>query len=48
MQDFQLKNALSVVELEERFETTVAAVDTARCDGNKAEVPVASEPATAN
>ncbi|MFM9948183.1 MAG: hypothetical protein ACKV1O_09620 [Saprospiraceae bacterium] len=48
MQDFQLKNALSVVELEERFETTVAAVDTARCDGNKVELSEASEPAAIN
>ncbi len=48
MQDFQLKNALSVVELEERFETTVAAVDTARCDDNKADVSEASEPAAIN
>ena len=47
MQDFQIKNALSVVELEERFETTVAAVDTARCDGNKADVSTASEPTSA-
>jgi hypothetical protein len=29
-----LKDALSVVELEDRFEMTVAAVDTARCDDN--------------
>lgn len=35
--------ALSIVELEERFETTVAALDSARCDGNtvKAEVQAA-------
>lgn len=26
--------SLSIVELEERFETTVAALDTARCDSN--------------
>ncbi|WP_262889785.1 MULTISPECIES: hypothetical protein [Spirosoma] len=26
--------ALSIVELEERFETTVAAADSARCSGN--------------
>ncbi len=30
--------ALSIVELEERFETTVAALDSARCSDNKAEV----------
>ncbi|HMQ61364.1 MAG TPA: hypothetical protein PKE06_11900 [Flavilitoribacter sp.] len=34
----ELKNALSVVELEDRFETTVAAVDAARCSGNDIEV----------
>jgi hypothetical protein len=27
----ELRNALNVVELEDRFEMTVAAVDTARC-----------------
>jgi hypothetical protein len=30
--------ALTIVELEERFETTVAALDSARCNGNSAEV----------
>jgi hypothetical protein len=30
--------ALTIVELEERFETTVAALDSARCSGNSAEV----------
>ncbi|WP_262889209.1 hypothetical protein [Spirosoma agri] len=29
---------LTIVELEERFETTVAALDSARCSGNSAEV----------
>lgn len=32
--------ALNIVELEERFETTVAALDSARCSDNKAEVSV--------
>ena len=31
----QNQEALSIVELEERFETTVAALDTARCSDNK-------------
>jgi len=44
MENFNVKDALSVVELEGRFETTVAAVDTARCSDNKAEVPAGSEP----
>ncbi|MDZ4678910.1 MAG: hypothetical protein SH848_03900 [Saprospiraceae bacterium] len=48
MSTFQIKDALSSVELEERFELTVAAVDTARCDGNKADVKASSEPAQAN
>ncbi|WP_262887456.1 hypothetical protein [Spirosoma terrae] len=30
--------ALSIVELEERFETTAAAADSARCSGNTVEV----------
>ena len=30
--------ALTIVELEERFETTVAALDSARCSDNKADV----------
>ncbi|HMQ61363.1 MAG TPA: hypothetical protein PKE06_11895 [Flavilitoribacter sp.] len=38
--NFELKDALSVVELEERFEMTVAAVDTARCDVTLVEVNV--------
>ncbi|GAB3893858.1 hypothetical protein GCM10028825_35230 [Spirosoma agri] len=29
---------LTIVELEERFETTVAALDSARCSDNKADV----------
>ncbi|MEY4538813.1 MAG: hypothetical protein RLZZ306_570 [Bacteroidota bacterium] len=33
------QEALSIVELEERFETTVAALDTARCSGNTVDVP---------
>lgn len=32
--EIQPKESLSIVELEERFETTVAALDTARCDSN--------------
>ena len=32
--------ALTIVELEERFETTVAALDSARCSGNSADVAV--------
>ncbi len=35
------KNALSVVELEDRFETTVAAVDAARCSDNTVSVSLA-------
>ncbi|MDZ4678909.1 MAG: hypothetical protein SH848_03895 [Saprospiraceae bacterium] len=48
MSNFDTKDALSVVELENRFELTVAAVDTARCSDNKADVKVSSEPAQAN
>jgi hypothetical protein len=33
----QDQEALSIVELEERFETTVAALDAARCDSNTKE-----------
>lgn len=33
--------ALNIVELEERFETTVAALDAARCDNNKVTVSAA-------
>lgn len=39
-----LKDALSVVELEDRFEMTVAAVDTARCDGNEVKIESADAP----
>jgi hypothetical protein len=35
--NIQNQEALSIVELEERFETTVAALDTARCDSNTKE-----------
>lgn len=31
-------DSLTIVELEERFETTVAALDSARCSGNSADV----------
>jgi len=48
MENLNVKDALSVVELEGRFETTVAAVDTARCSDNKADVSAASEPASVN
>ena len=36
-------DALTIVELEERFEMTAAAVDTTKCDNNtvKVEVPIA-------
>lgn len=34
-------SALSIVELEERFETTVAALDSARCDNNTVKVDIA-------
>jgi len=44
MNNFEIKDALTVVELEGRFETTVAAVDTARCDGNSAEVKATDSP----
>jgi hypothetical protein len=36
--DIQNQEALTIVELEERFETTVAALDTARCSDNKVSV----------
>ncbi len=36
----EIKDALNVTELEDRFEMTVAAVDTARCSDNKVEAPV--------
>ena len=32
------EQSLSIVELEERFETTVAALDAARCSGNTVEI----------
>jgi len=48
MNNFEVKDALTVVELEGRFETTVAAVDTARCDGNSAEIKAADSPTLAN
>ncbi|MDZ4678907.1 MAG: hypothetical protein SH848_03885 [Saprospiraceae bacterium] len=41
MNNFEIKDALSVVELEGRFEMTVAAVDTARCSGNTVKTPAA-------
>ena len=34
MKDLKLNKALSVVELEERFEMTVASADADRCDNN--------------
>ncbi len=40
MKDLELKKALSVVELEERFEMTVASVDTARCEDNKVTIKI--------
>ncbi|QIP16342.1 hypothetical protein G8759_28740 [Spirosoma aureum] len=36
--------ALSIVELEERFETTVAAADTDRCSGNTVKVNAPAPP----
>ncbi|MFM9948182.1 MAG: hypothetical protein ACKV1O_09615 [Saprospiraceae bacterium] len=48
MENFNVKDALSVVELEGRFETTVAAVDTARCSGNSVDLDAAAEPTAAN
>lgn len=36
--NLDIKKGLNVVELEDRFEMTVAAVDTARCSDNKVEV----------
>lgn len=36
-----LKNALKVEQLEDRFETTVAALDGSRCTANDNEVDVA-------
>ena len=32
--DSNIKQALDIVELEDRFEMTVASVDTGRCNGN--------------
>ena len=34
------QEALTIVALEDRFETTVAALDAARCSGNTVTVPV--------
>ncbi|MEY4538814.1 MAG: hypothetical protein RLZZ306_571 [Bacteroidota bacterium] len=36
--EIQNQEALSIVELEDRFETTVAALDAARCSGNSVEL----------
>jgi hypothetical protein len=36
--EIQKQDALSIVELEERFETTVAALDADRCSGNTVKV----------
>ena len=36
--EIQSQDALSIVELEERFETTVAALDAARCSDNTVSV----------
>ena len=33
-------DALTIIELEERFEMTAAAVDTAKCEGNTVTVTV--------
>ena len=33
-----IKQALDIVELEDRFAMTVASVDTGRCGGNKVEL----------
>ncbi len=41
MKNAPLKDALNVVELEDRFEMTVAAVDTARCDNNEVKIKAA-------
>ncbi|WP_262889207.1 hypothetical protein [Spirosoma agri] len=35
--------ALSIVELEERFETTVAALDSERCNGNTVKAEVSAQ-----
>jgi hypothetical protein len=43
--NLDVKKALNVVELEDRFEMTVAAVDTARCSDN--EVKLADSEPTA-
>jgi|GEM_PF-1728670 len=40
-----LAPALSIVELEERFETTVAAADSDRCSGNTVKVTAPAPPA---
>ncbi|WP_165796620.1 MULTISPECIES: hypothetical protein [unclassified Chryseobacterium] len=38
MEKNNLTNSISIVELEERFETSVVSLDTDRCNGNRADV----------
>ncbi|MBD2754076.1 hypothetical protein [Spirosoma validum] len=35
---FEIENELTIVELEERFELTAAALDTDRCSGNSGQL----------
>ncbi|WP_157859416.1 hypothetical protein [Chryseobacterium angstadtii] len=38
MENKNLTNSISIVELEERFETSVVSLDIDRCNGNRADV----------
>ena len=40
MKNQELLTSISIVELEERFETSVVALDTQRCSGNTADVSI--------
>lgn len=38
MKNKNLTNSISIIELEERFETSVVSLDVDRCNGNRADV----------
>ncbi|PIF43644.1 hypothetical protein CLU96_0555 [Chryseobacterium sp. 52] len=38
MENKNLTNSISIIELEERFETSVVSLDMDRCNGNRADV----------
>ncbi len=40
MENQNLLSSISIVELEERFETSVVALDAQRCSGNTADVSI--------